>query len=205
MRLLLSCSIIVLVTACLQLDSPEPSTVQKEQSFADSGAATTKDSKTGTDPPSPGQDGQDAGAGADAGGVRDVFADVPAHKGAQPATTANSRHLGSVAGRDCNGCHGHIAVPFHFAGTAYDAQGAPAAGAEVRVVDADGKEVGFATSDADGNFWSELRTPNLGTPKIAGKTAIRTAKGVMQMSAAISAGGCNAAACHDDKRRIVVP
>lgn len=126
----------------------------------------------------------------------DPFAGAPPYAGKAPTTTAKSRHLVDVTGKNCLQCHGIFATPFAFAGTAYDSQGQAAPGTEVRVIGEDGKEIGLATTDPDGNFWSiGFATP--GTPAITG---VRTAKGATRMSDKITVTGCNASSCHDGSR-----
>lgn len=139
----------------------------------------------------------------------DPFAGFAAYKGAQPAQTANSRHLQPVTGRDCTQCHGTIAHTFWFGGTAYTTGGAPAAGAEVRAIGPDGKEVGFATADKDGNFWSpvpyDLTKLGQPLPKVVMKVGVRSATKATLMGATFDQRGCNGTACHDAKMKLVVP
>lgn len=101
------------------------------------------------------------GGGAD-GAVADPIFGTTVMKWEDPgvaANAANAAHNNTVEGKDCvvAGCHLGGGKPWAFAGTVYSAAqgGAIVPKAEVRVVDANGTEVGHAYTDANGNFWLE--------------------------------------------------
>lgn len=103
---------------------------------------------------------------------------------------------GDPAKQACLSCHasGGNGPTFVLGGTAYeDAAGTiPAAGAEIRVVDANG--TAFTThTDNLGNFY--LRGG--GTPSFPANVGARNAAGARDMSATIKNGDCNN--CHDGK------
>lgn len=130
------------------------------------------------------------------------FAGATAFAAQTPATQSAQHHLkSSNAGKDCMGCHdvGAGAPTFMFAGTVYQTKtGAAAPGAQVRVVDAQGAEIGLATSDASGNFWFPSKT----ALPAGARVGVRDGTSTKTMSAAISAGGCNQGGCHSKDRPI---
>ena len=91
-------------------------------------------------------------------------------------------------GKNCmGGCHNH---GFTFAGTLFDAAGAPVSSAEVRLVDSAGKAI-LVHSGTNGNFYSS--TPWTPPAHVAARTAANKVVMVAALSAA-SNGGCNG--CH---------
>ena len=105
------------------------------------------------------------------------------------------------AGHNCVDCHkqgGSAAgAVWGIAGTVYTsgAGTTPIKGAEVRVVDAAGKELALVYSDADGNFWSDTIVG--GIPGGA-KAGARNATVTKLMSTALTTqdSGCQKAGCH---------
>jgi hypothetical protein len=100
-----------------------------------------------------GAGGSDNGGG-DAGGppppMYSVFDDAP------PFVTHTGQRTHN-AGKDCMSCHatgGGEAPRFSFGGTVYDPMGNPVVGAEVRLVDANGKATSVYTSSS-GTFYSQ--------------------------------------------------
>jgi len=91
------------------------------------------------------------------------------------------------AGQNCmGGCHNH---GFTFAGTVTDGAGAGVAGAEVRLVDANGKAISVYTG-SNGNFHSS--TAFVAPAHIGVRNA--SAKSVMVTALQATNGGCNG--CH---------
>jgi hypothetical protein len=133
---------------------------------SDAGAKSSDAGSTGT---------MDAGATTST----DVFANAGAFASQIASTTHN-------AGQDCmGGCHNH---GFTFAGTLTDGAGNGVAGAEVRLVDANGQAISVHT-DSIGNFHSS--TAWTGPAKVGARNA--TTK--VLMSSTIATGkGCNG--CH---------
>jgi hypothetical protein len=130
-------------------------------SCADVGAATPPPST----PPAP---------------ANDVFTGAPAFSSIVAGSTHN-------AGKDCmGGCHNH---GFTFAGTVTNGAGAGVAGAEVRLVDANGKAISVYTG-SNGNFHSS--TAWTGPAKIGVRNAAATA--IMATALVAANGGCNG--CH---------
>ncbi len=213
LRVLASCSLLALVAACGLVDGEQPPSSEQESNQTDVGAKLPPPSNPSGDAP-PTEQAPPSG-GSSSGNTNtpppktssDIFTGAPAYKGTPPAETANSHHFQPMTGRDCFQCHGRLSRRFDFAGTAYDAQGQPMAGAEIRVVDAENKEIALVTTDADGNFWAiaQKQFPSPTPPKVEWKTAIRTSKGTMSMVGTATVGGCNSTGCHDDQKRIVAP
>ena len=128
--------------------------------------------------------GNYAGSCADAGTPPppppDVFTGAPAYVSTVSASSHN-------AGQDCmNGCHNH---GFTFAGTLTDGNGKGVAGAEVRLVDANGKAISVHTS-SNGNFHSS--TSFAAPARVGARNA--AAKALMVTSLTAANGGCNS--CH---------
>ncbi len=116
--------------------------------------------------------------------VFDVFAKAPSFSS---QTGGNSHNQG----RDCMGCHatgGGEAPQFSFGGTLYDGSGNAVAGAEIRVVDANGKATSVYTA-ANGNFHGS------GTLALPGHAGARDAKDKALMVSALTYGGCNKCHC----------
>ena len=109
----------------------------------------------------------------------DVFTNAPPYV----KTVAQSAHN---AGKDCmDGCHNH---GFTFAGTIYDAAGKAVAGAEVRLVDANGKAISVH-SGSDGNFHSSSSWT--GPAHVGARDATNKA---LMVSTLATGKGCNG--CH---------
>ena len=105
--------------------------------------------------------------------------------GAFVAQTAGSTHN---AGKNCmGGCHNH---GFTFAGTLTDGAGNPVAGAEVRLLDANGQGI-LVHTGANGNFHSS--TPWTAPAHVGARTAANKVVMVTPLSAPAN-GGCNG--CH---------
>jgi hypothetical protein len=77
---------------------------------------------------------------------------------------------------------------FSFGGTLYDGHGNPVAGAEVRVVDHNGRAVSVHTGP-EGNFHGS------GTLALPGHAGARNATSTEQMVSALTYGGCNMCHC----------
>ena len=91
------------------------------------------------------------------------------------------------AGQNCmGGCHNH---GFTFAGTLTDGNGNPVAGAEVRLVDANGTGISVHTG-SNGNFHSS--TPFVAPAHVGARNATNTSLMVTALTSAN--GGCNG--CH---------
>jgi hypothetical protein len=119
----------------------------------------------------------DAGA---APATTNVFSDA----GAFTSQTAGSTHN---MGKNCmGGCHNH---GFTFAGTLTDGAGNGVAGAEVRLVDANGKAISVYTG-TNGNFHSS--TSWTAPAHVGARNAANTV--LMVTSLASTNGGCNG--CH---------
>jgi hypothetical protein len=110
----------------------------------------------------------------------DVFTGAPAFV----SQTAGGTHN---AGKNCmGGCHNH---GFTFAGTVTNGAGAGVAGAEVRLVDANGKAISVYTG-SNGNFHSS--TSFVAPAKVGVRNA--AAKAIMITGLTAAQGGCNG--CH---------
>lgn len=144
-------------------------------------------------------------SGAPVGGGDTIFGATPFSYSAplKTANVASQTHPNSnVEGVNCMvaGCHLDGPFPWLFAGTVYTAAtgGVTVPKAQIRVVKADGSEVGTAYTDANGNFWIPGA---VGVTIPAGSfVGVRKEGGAtMKMTTALAAtdGGCNAAgACH---------
>ena len=123
------------------------------------------------------------GSCADAGAPvppSDVFTGAPGFVSTVGASSHN-------AGQDCmNGCHDH---GFTFAGTLTDGAGKGVAGAEVRLVDANGKAISVHTGP-NGNFHSS--TTFTGPSNVGARDASN--KALMVATIQPANGGCNG--CH---------
>lgn len=139
----------------------------------------------------------DADGGVAALPARDPFEGAAAYAPIKTSTVTTDHHLGdSNAGTDCLACHGRDmgAPAFVLAGTVPGA----AAGAQVRVVDADGREVASVGTDANGNFWF----PGTVAFPAGSSVGIRNGDVTQKMSGRISGGSCNTASCHTRARPI---
>ncbi len=109
------------------------------------------------------------------------------------ATSFTSQIAGSShnAGRDCMQCHaggGGEAPTFAFGGTLYDGNGKAVVGAEIRVVDANGKAASVYTGP-EGNFHSS------GTLTMPWHAGARNATSKALMISSLTYGGCNKCHC----------
>lgn len=117
-----------------------------------------------------------------------VFEGAPAFH----AQTGPSAHN---AGKDCMSCHrtgGGEAPRFSFGGTLYDGSGKPVAGAEVRLVDANGKASSVYTG-SNGTFYGQ--GSGFAAPAQVG---VRNASGAKDMVSALQAsngGACSSCHC----------
>jgi hypothetical protein len=121
-----------------------------------------------------------------------------------PSTNASHNFAGSTpttnpAGQNCLDCHknGGAATAWGIGGTVYttSAATAPVQGAEVRIVDKDGKELALVYTDNLGNFW----TSDITAVPDGAKIGVRTATVKKLMNTALTAtggGGCAQAKCH---------
>jgi hypothetical protein len=122
----------------------------------------------------------------------DAFSEAPPFSAALPERTANSHHPAPVTLKDCLSCHdGSGPAPlFDFAGTIWlgDDESKPAAGAEIRQIDAN--DIAYSThADADGNFWHRAEHP-LDLPSLSG---VRDGNG--PITGMLNGTSCNH--CHD--------
>ena len=145
-----------------------------------SGGGATSDAGGGgndgasSPPPTP------AGTDASTPAPTDVFTGAPPFV----STVASSTHN---AGQNCmGGCHDH---GFTFAGTLTDGAGNGVAGAEVRLVDANGTAISVHTG-SNGNFHSS--TAFVGPANVGARDA--TNKALMVTALVPANGGCNG--CH---------
>ena len=121
----------------------------------------------------------------DAGAPPPATVDPFTGAGAFVAQTASSTHN---AGKNCmGGCHNH---GFTFAGTVVDAAGNGVAGAEVRLLDANGKAI-LVHTGTNGNFRSS--TSWAAPAHVGARTAANKVVMVTPLSTAAN-GGCNG--CH---------
>lgn len=178
--------------------------IDGERSYTMSGDASARAPASASRSP-----GNDAGpittteGGAPSAGVFTNATPFDPAAPAQPAQSATQRHAGqqgapqAPGSRDaCLNCHttGGTAPAFAFGGTVVSG-GQPLANAEIRVVNANGIEVGRAKSGADGNFW--LVGGGNRTIAAGALTGVRNATKVMLMAGPIGDGNCNAGgACH---------
>jgi hypothetical protein len=130
-------------------------------------------------------DGGSAPDSGSSGSAVDVFGDQPPFTPGMGRATHN-------AGLDCMQCHGggdKEGKSFMFGGTLYDGNGAAAAGAEVRVVDANGAGTSVYTGPT-GTFYASGR--RLATPGHAGA---RNATTKVLMISQLTRGGCGSCHC----------
>jgi hypothetical protein len=125
-------------------------------------------------------------AGPPASTAVDVFS-------AAPSFTSQAAGASHNAGRDCLQCHsgGSIlseAPTFAFGGTLYDGNGRGLAGAEIRLVDANGKTTSVHTGP-EGNFHGS------GSLALPGHAGARNATSTALMVSSLTYGGCNKCHC----------
>jgi hypothetical protein len=188
----------------LACSAPDPGEIQTgERVFAPNGGPGGSSSSGGASSSSGGASSSSSSSGAPAG---DAFAGAAAYSATTPApNNAPAKGKGNAtvhgaqldpAGLSCLPCH----AGFNFGGTVYgEAAGTTrVAGAEVRIVDATGKQVSLVSTDADGNVWDTVAT------KVADgfKVGVRKDGKVKVMATPLKAGdgSCartdNNAGCH---------
>jgi len=122
--------------------------------------------------------------------------------GAPVGDSQNAAHpnAGNPAGVNCMDCHsaaGGANAKWGIAGTVYNSSAgtAPVAKAEVRVVDATGKELALVYSDDKGNFWADTI---VGGIPAGSKVGVRNATVTKLMGTVLAAkdSGCQQAGCH---------
>jgi len=159
-----------------------------------------------------GSSGGEAGTtdGGDSGGPVTAFTGAKAFNaaGATVGVSQNAGHnfagntpLTNPAGQNCVDCHragGSAAgAIWGIAGTVYTSAAGttPLRGAEVRVVDAAGKELALVYSDVDGNFWSDTIVGGVpGGAKVGARNA--TVTKLMSTALTTQDAGCQKAGCH---------
>lgn len=122
--------------------------------------------------------------------------------GTANGSSQNAAHPngGNPAGVDCMTCHGAgggAGAKWGIAGTVYNSAAgtAPIAKAQVRVVDATGKELANVYSDALGNFWADAINGGLpGGAKVGARNATITK--LMGTALTTQDAACQKAGCH---------
>ena len=112
-----------------------------------------------------------------------------------PAFQAQTGPRAHNAGKDCMSCHrtgGGEAPRFSFGGTLYDQSGNPVAGAEVRLVDANGKAASVYTG-TNGTFYGE--GSGFAAPAQVGVRNASSAKDMVSALQASNGGGCSSCHC----------
>lgn len=178
----------------------------------DPGEITFVERPRGTEPVSTSSssgdpDGGGSSSGADgggsSGGAVTAFTGAPAYATpAAGASSANGNHADGNPGINCMDCHraGGTAAgnPWGIAGTIYAAPTGAAivAQAEIRLVDATGKQLASVYTDPVGNFWSD---PIAGGIPAGAKVGVRNGTLQKLMATALSGdadGACQRAGCH---------
>jgi hypothetical protein len=188
----------------LACSAPDPGEIQYgERVYAPNGAPGASSSGGGGSSSSNG--GASSGSSSSGAAAGDAFTGAAAYSATTPAPNnapakgKNAAHAGAgpdPAGQSCLPCH----AGFNFGGTVYgEAAGTTrVAAAEVRLVDATGKQVSLVSTDADGNVWDTVAT------KVADgfKVGVRKDGKVKIMNTPLKAGdgSCartdNNAGCH---------
>lgn len=194
---------LVAMSAC---SAPDPWQVTfserpKSQSDFTSGGPTTPVGDGGGS--SSGEAGTGTDAGSSSGATITAFTGAAAFNAAGTANgdslrPADHPNAGNPAGVNCMDCHsaaGAASAKFAFAGTVYNSAAgtAPIKGAEVRLVDAKGKELALIYSDAQGNFWSDIASVPGGS-HVGARNA--TIKKEMVTALGTTDTGCQKAGCH---------
>jgi mono/diheme cytochrome c family protein len=157
----------------------------------------------GVDGGSSGSSGEAGTDGGSSGAPITAFTGAAAYNAAGTADTSqNAAHPngGNPAGVNCMDCHGPAGpanAKWGVAGTVYSSTAGTAivAKAEIRVVNAAGKEIALTSSDALGNFWADAIVGGL--PGGA-KVGVRNATVTKLMTTALTTqdSGCQKAGCH---------
>ncbi len=187
-----------LLGAVISCSAPDPGQVTYRDREGSGAVPAPTATATGTSTP-----GTDSGSGA--GTATGAFVGAAPFVAGTASGSKNGNHAfagapdpQNPAGEDCtkSTCHGGATGSiWGFAGTVYtDGAGAtPVAGAQVRVVDAAGVQVGeMVYTDALGNFWTSAPAPPL---PAGAKVGVRNATKSLTMSAS-AATGCQAVGCH---------
>jgi len=140
-----------------------------------------------------------ADAGADGAGAV-VVAPSSVFSKAAPFSLGTPVDGNHEAGHDCmSSCHNH---GFTLAGTLFDANGAGVGGAEVRLVDANGKVISVYTDNrggsSQGNFYSSqafVGPAHVGTRNATNLQDMHTAIQSTAQTPASTGGACNACHC----------
>ena len=204
--MLLGATALAAVTA--SCSAADPSTVN----FSERPKGQTGDLTSGgpaTDGGSSGTSGTSGGgeAGTDGGSSGAPITAFDPKKAYDPAgapvgDSQNAAHpnAGNPAGVNCMDCHsaaGGANAKWGIAGTVYNSAAGttPVAKAEVRIVDATGKELGLVYSDDKGNFWADTI---VGGIPAGAKVGVRNATVTKLMGTALAAkdSGCQQAGCH---------
>lgn len=206
----LAAGMVPLLPAC---KGPDPGAITFEERPSSSGETTT----SGGGGSSSSSSGSTTTDGGGTGTVTDVFKAGEAFAYAAPDTTVNNTGHGAetapMQGKACvkAGCHADLAGNKWAAGGSVYGDMAGAAfpadlkqKVQIRIVKADGTELGTFCPDDDGNFY--LRAGDA-FPPAGSRVGIRTDNGATKMMNAPIEGAaganCNAAGCHDGARRIV--
>ena len=132
----------------------------------------------------------DAGAEAAPDSAPPPPASQDVFSGAPPYSSQSGGSGYHNSGKDCMQCHrSGGATPFEIAGTIYDAQHAPLANVEVRLVDAN-QNAFSVYSGANGNFYK----PG-GAFASPAQVGARDGAGKTHMIAAVTKGACNSCHC----------
>lgn len=204
----------VLIGSTFSCSAADPGTVNFSERPKGQTGDLTSGGTSGVTPADGGSSGTtEAGVdgGSTSGGPVTAFTGAPAYNAAGvanggPSTNGGHNFPGSTpvtnpAGQNCMDCHrmGGMAAGaiWGIAGTVYNtaAGAAPVEKAEIRVVDATGKELVKVYSDNFGNYWSDTLVPPLPG---GSKVGVRNATVTKLMSTALTTqdAGCQKAGCH---------
>lgn len=148
----------------LACSAPDPGEIQYgERVYAPNGGPGGSSSSGGA---SSSSSGGASSSASSSGAPADAFAGAAAYSATTPgppnapAKGKNAAHTGTgqdPAGQACLPCH----AGFQFGGTVYgEAAGTTrVAAAEVRIVDATGKQLALVATDVDGNVWGTAAAP----------------------------------------------
>jgi mono/diheme cytochrome c family protein len=197
-----------LLGATTSCSGPDPGAVTFIERAKGPGVDTTSGSSSGTIATDGGASSGSPEGGSDGGSSSGVattaFTGAPAFDpaGAAVGTSQNGAHPngGNPAGVDCMSCHGAgggASAKWGIAGTVYNSAAGttPVAKANIRVVDAAGKELANVYSDALGNFWADSINGGLpGGAKVGARNA--TVTKLMGTALTTQDSGCQKAGCH---------
>lgn len=199
----------VLLGSTFSCSAADPGTINFSERPKGQTGDLTSGGTSGVTPTDGGSSGDAGEAGADGGGSTSgalvtAFTGAAAYNaaGASVGSSQNAAHPngGNPAGVDCMTCHGAAGAAgskWGIAGTIYNtvAGAAPVAKAEVRVVDAAGKQVALVYSDALGNFWADTIVGGVtGGSKVGARNA--TATKLMGLALTTQDAGCQRSTCH---------